>query len=297
MITREERMEVPAMHRRYCLSLLVLLVAVALLTACGGSSATDTPKPAAAIPTTAPTAAAASVAASSATAATRPAGSAAASSVAATTAPTTAASAAASGTRPASSAATGTTTAPTTAASAASAIAGTRPVGSITTGSVTPGGTTAAGSSAAGTGLTLFTDPSGRFSFSRPAAWTVGQSTSSGSIVQFNSANPIGVVDISTESVPASTTPSTYLDAALAEIKKSIPDAQQVGTLNLQLDSEPAVQIDYTGTVSGNTIYFSQIFALHKGTAYILTLGTQPADIDKMKQQAIVVIQTWKFLQ
>ena len=32
-------------------------------------------------------------------------------------------------------------------------------------------------------------------------------------------------------------------------------------------------------------------------TAYVLTLGTQPADIDKMKQAAIVIIQTWKFLQ
>jgi hypothetical protein len=97
--------------------------------------------------------------------------------------------------------------------------------------------------------------------------------------------------------VPTSATPDTYRAAALAEINKSIPDAHQVGTLNLQLGGEPAIQIDYTGTVSGSTIYFSQIFALHTGTAYVLTLGTQPADIEKMKQQAIVVVQTWKFLQ
>lgn len=285
------------MHRRYSLPLMMLLVLTALLTACGGGKATDTPKPAAttAAATTAPTAAAGSAAASSATSATRPAGS----SVAATTAPTTAAGSASavSGTRPASSAATGSTTAPTIAAGSGSAIAGTRPAGSATTGSVTAGSTTAAGSSAAGAGLTVFTDPKGRFSFSRPAAWTVGQSTTPDSIVQFNSTNPLGVVDVSTESVPGSIAPDKYLDAALAEIKKQIPDAQQIGTLNLQLDTEPAIQLDYTGTVSGNKIYFSQIFAIHKGTAYVLTLGTQPADIEKMKQSAVVVVQTWKFLQ
>lgn len=282
------------MHRRYCLPLLMLITAVALLTACGGSAATDTPKPAApttaaAAPTLAPTSAptsapttAAGSAVSSASAATRPAGSATTGSpAAATTAPTTAAA----------------TTAPTSPVGSASAGAATRPAGSATTGSVTAGSTTAAGSSAAGTGVTLFTDPKGRFSFSRPAAWTVGQSTSPDSIVQFNASNPLGVVDISTESVASGITPEKYLDAALTQIKQSIPDAQQIGTLSLKLDTEPATQIDYTGTVNGTKVYFSQIFALHKGTAYILTLGAQPVDIDKMKQSAVVVVQTWKFLQ
>ena len=135
--------------------------------------------------------------------------------------------------------------------------------------------------------LTVFTDPRGRFSFSRPTAWTVGQSTSTASIVQFNATNPLGVIDISTESVAASITPDTYRNAALTEIKKGIPDARQTGMTDLKLDTEPAVQIDYTGTVSGNIVSFSQVFALHKGTAYVLTLGTQPTDIETMKQQAI----------
>jgi len=145
--------------------------------------------------------------------------------------------------------------------------------------------------------LTLFTDPKGRFSFSRPAAWTVGQPTSADSVAQFSSTNPLGVVDISTEAVAGGTMPDRYLDAAFAEITKGIPDARQVGTTRLQLDTEPAIQIDYTGTVGGATIYFSQIFALHMGTAYVLTLGTQPADSDAMKQQALPIVQTWKFLQ
>ncbi|MHB8645574.1 MAG: PsbP-related protein [Thermomicrobiales bacterium] len=260
------------MHRRYALPVIALLLCTALLAACGGSTATNTPPaatntPQAAAPTIAPT-------------------------TAPTTVPTTAAASAAAATRPAA------TTAPTTAPTAASAVStatATRPASSAVTGT-RPAGTAAAGSAASGS-LTLFTDPKGRFSFSRPAAWTVGQSTATGSVVQFNSTNPLGVVDISTESVASGTTPDKYLAAGLVEIKKNIPDAQQVGTLNLQLDSEPAVQIDYTGTVNGSKVYFSQIFALHKGTAYILTLGTQPADINAMKQQAIVVVQTWKFLQ
>lgn len=260
------------MYRRFSPPLIALIALAALLTACGGSKATDTPKPAvptiaAAAPTTAP-----------ATAPTTAAGS--ASAVAATTAPTTAP-----------------TPAPTTApTAAATAVAATRPAGSATTGSVTAG-TTAAGSTAAGTGLTLFTDPKGRFSFSRPAAWTAEQSTTPGSVVQFNSTNPLGIVDITTGDAPSGVAPEEYHDRALVQIKKTIADAQEVGTLPLKLDTEPAIQIDYTGTVNGTKIYFSQIFAVHKGTAYVLTLGTQPADIDKMKQQAIVVVQTWKFLQ
>ena len=253
------------MHRRYALPIPALLIITALLAACGGSRAIDTPV--AATPTAAPTAL-----------------------------PTTAAASAAAVTRPASSAATNAPDAPTSAAGSASTLAGTRPANAITTGSA-PAGTTIAGSAAAGTGATVFTDPQRRFSFSRPAMWKVGQSTATNSVVQFDTTNPSGVVDISTEAVSASITPETYLNGALAEIKKGIPDARQVGTTQVHLDSESAVQIDYTGTVSGSTIYFSQIFALHKATAYILTLGTQPTDIDKMKQQAIIVIQTWKFLQ
>lgn len=257
------------MHRRSRQSALpipALLITMALLTACGGGKATDTPV--SATPTAAST------------------------TVVPTTAPTTAAASAAAATRPASSVATNATTA----VGSVAPLTGTRPANAITTGSA-PAGTTAVGSAGAGTSVTVFTDPHGRFSFSRPAAWTVGQSTAANSVIQFNTTNPSGVVDISTESVASGVTPEAYLSGALAEIKKGIPDAQQVGTTQVRLDTESAVQIDYTGTVSGTTIYFSQIFALHKGTAYILTLGTQPTDIDRVKQQAIVVIQTWKFLQ
>ncbi len=208
--------------------------------------------------------------------------------VAPTTAPTVAvgSASAASGTRPA-----GSTTTGTAAAGSASAVTGTRPAGSVTT------GTTAAGSTTAGAGVTVFTDTKGRFSFSRPSAWVPGQSSSLDTVAQFSVTDPLGVVDISTETVPGSTTADAYLQAALVQIKQTIPDAQQMGVTQLKLDTEPATQIDYVGTASGTKIYFSQIFALHKGTAYVLTLGTQPADIDKLKQQAIVVIQTWKFLQ
>jgi hypothetical protein len=254
------------MHRRYVWPIPLLLIVTALLTACGGSKAIDAPvvatptvTPTAAAPTTAPPAATASVAV----------------------------------TRPAPATATNTSM---TATGSASAVAGTRPANAITTGSA-PAGTTIAGSAAAGTGLTVFMDPQGRFSFSRPAAWTVGQSTATNSVIQFNTSNPPGVVDVSTEPVSSGVTPAQYFDGALAEIKKGIPDARQIGTTPLRLDTESAMQIDYTGTVSGGTIYFSQVLALHKGTAYILTLGTQPTDSDRMKQQAVVVIQTWKFLQ
>ncbi len=124
----------------------------------------------------------------------------------------------------------------------------------------------------------------------------VGESTSPDSVVQFNTTNPNGVIDISTEAAPSGVAIDKYLATAVAEIQKAIPDAQPVGSTPLQLGTEPAIQIDYTGTVRGVTISFSQIFALRASTAYVLTLGTQPADIDTMKRQAIVVVRTWTFL-
>ncbi|HEY8292829.1 MAG TPA: hypothetical protein VIG44_10090, partial [Thermomicrobiales bacterium] len=207
------------MHRRYMLPIPALLIVAALLTACGGGKTIDTPVPA--TPTAAPTTA--------------------------PTAPAPATASAATVARPASPAA---TNAPTSAADSASAFAGTRPASAITTGSA-PADTAIVGSVAAGTGVAVFTDPRGRFSFSRPAAWMVGQSSATNSVVQFNTTNPSGVVDISTESVSSGVTPEQYLDGALAEIKRGIPDARQVGTTQVQLDTEPAVQIDYTGTISG----------------------------------------------
>jgi hypothetical protein len=48
--------------------------------------------------------------------------------------------------------------------------------------------------------------------------------------------------------------------------------------------------------VGNNKLAFSQIFVAHKGNAYVLTLVSQQGTIDQAKQQAVVVVQTWKFL-
>jgi len=122
-----------ALNRRRFLALAGGAVGSAILAACGGSSATDTPKPATATtgaaPATAPAAAAPTTAAGSAAAATRPAGSA--------PSGTTTGSAAASTTAPATTAA-GT--------SAASSAVATRPAASA----VTANATSVTGSAAAG---------------------------------------------------------------------------------------------------------------------------------------------------
>ena len=261
------------MQPRYCLASIALLLLAALLAACGGSKATDTPPAATVAPTTAANAAVAT-GSSTAGVVTRPVGSAVTAVVTTSTSPVIA----------------------TVATGSAPAITGTRPAGSAVAASPVVGGTVAAGSPTV-TGPVLFTDPKGRFTFARPAAWTIGQPTTPTTVVQFNAANPLGVVDISTQDAPGGITVEKYRDLALIEIKKDIPDAQEVGTIPLQLGGEQAIQIDYTGTASGTKIYFSQIFAIHKSMAYILTLGTQPPDIDRLRQQATVIVQTWKFLQ
>jgi hypothetical protein len=273
------------MDRRAGLALIAPMVVLAVLVACGGGSATDTPTPPA--PTVVPTAAAA-------------------------LAPTATGSVA-QGTNPAGSATgvSGATAAPTTSTGSATSIPVTRPVGSATT---VIGGTAAAGSAAApgatgpassgvagtGTGTVApskpYTDQNGRFSFSRPANWTEEPPQQAEVAAQFTSMNPFSSVSVATQPLPPNVTPDQYAPLALARVKETIPDVALIGTTALTLGGEQAVQAEYTGTVSGIKLYFSQILTAHKGTAYVLTLAAQPADIDAAKQQAMIVIQSWKFL-
>ncbi len=135
-----------ALNRRRFLVLAGGVAGSAILAACGGSTATDTPKPAATTAPTTGTAPTASAGSSVATTGAAPtvAGSAPAAS-------TSAVNSAASGTRPAGSTTSGTTAA--NASTSGTGAAGTRSAGSaVTTGSVTSGTTTASGSVSAGAG-------------------------------------------------------------------------------------------------------------------------------------------------
>ncbi len=146
-----------ALSRRQFLTVAGSIAGSAILAACGGGTATDTPKP------TAPTTSAPTTAAPATSAPTAAAASPATTTGSATTASAsaTAAGSAASGTRPAASAASGATTTGTTVASGTGA-AGTRPTGSaVTSSSVTSGTTTASGSATAGAaGQTLVIEAS-----------------------------------------------------------------------------------------------------------------------------------------
>jgi hypothetical protein len=146
-------MQQPAVvGRRRFLALTGGVAASAILAACGGSAATDTPRPSTPTTGTAPTSAAASVASSP----TRAAGS--------TTTGTAAAGTTASGTTAAGSAVTGTRTAGITTGTsvtgttaAGSATTGTRPAGSVTTGTTAAGSATT-GTTTAGSGQVLAID-------------------------------------------------------------------------------------------------------------------------------------------
>ena len=192
------------------------------------------------------------------------------------------------------------TTPPPTATVTVAPATATRAAGSVTTGTTTVGtsttGTTAAGSTTAGAGLTTYTDPQGRFSFSHPAAWLQETSSAQSVAVQFTGTNPILSVNVVVGPLPPNISPDQYLPRALDQIKQTIPDVAVVGSTPLQVGGEQAIQVDYTGTVNNNKLSFTQIFVGHKANAYALTLVSQPADSDRAKQQAIVVIQTWKFL-
>ncbi len=161
-----------ALNRRRFLAVTGGMAASAILAACGGSSATDTPKPAAPA-TSAPTTAAASSVATTG-GATTAAGS-------ATTAGTTAAGSAASGTRPVGSTTSAATTSSTTAANASASgtgAAGTRPASSaVTTGSVTSGTTTASGSASAGTGGQTLVVEAAEYSFKTLGSIPAGATT------------------------------------------------------------------------------------------------------------------------
>jgi hypothetical protein len=251
------------MSRRYGFFFCAILLLTAVLVACGGTETpTDTPRPP--TPTTAPP-----------TATTGPP----------TATPTTAPTATPTVPPPTATP----TTAPPTATSTTAPTA-TRAASSATT------GTTAAGSTTAGAGLTTYTDAQGRFSFSRPSAWTQQSPPGQDIVVQFNGNSPLLSANIVVTPLPSAVSPDQYLPLVLNQLKTSFPDMATIGTTQTSVGGEQGTQIDYTATASGTKVYFSQIYVIHKGTAYVLTLACQQADVDQAKQQAGVVIQTWKFL-
>lgn len=144
----------------------------------------------------------------------------------------------------------------------------------------------------------VFTDPEGRFAFTKPQGWLPERPPDAAIIVQLNSDTPPGSFTVATESVVPGLTLPQYVDAGMAQVRKSVVDYQPGPRVrqSLRLGGEPAELIDYTATVSGTRLYFLQVIALHGDTAYVLTFNTQPNDRDAYVAQAQTALDTWRFL-
>jgi hypothetical protein len=141
-----------------------------------------------------------------------------------------------------------------------------------------------------------FTDASGRFSFNVPNGWWEDEPEDGDIVVQFQVPNPLATFYVVTMPMPDDIElddfiPSTF-DTFSAGFENFHPSSQQDAVVG----GEPAKQIDITATSNGHTVALSQIYTVHDGTVYVLTIATPSPSLNALKDQATQIIGSWEFL-
>lgn len=144
----------------------------------------------------------------------------------------------------------------------------------------------------------MFTDPRGRFAFTKPKGWIAERQSDPDIVVQLNSDRPPGSFTVSTEAVPPGIALAQYVEAGVTQVRGGVPGYEPGprGTQAATLGNEPAGLIDYFTTAGGTKLYFMQVIAVKGDTAYVLTFNTQPADTGPYLAQAQVILDSWRFL-
>ncbi len=147
--------------------------------------------------------------------------------------------------------------------------------------------------------LTTYKDPAHGFEVGYPSDWE--QKQAAGTVVAFLSPqegsddNFRENVNVVAESVPSSVDLEFYTDRTLDKLKNFISDMKVEESVSAKLGSEPAHRIIYTGTQSGVHARFLQVWALHSGTAYVVTYTGSIDGFDGFKDEADRMLDSFEF--
>ncbi len=115
-------------------------------------------------------------------------------------------------------------------------------------------------------------------------------------VVEFDSADPVGSFTVVTAALPDGATLDTFVPQALAQTQQRYVAVQTLGVQQVALGEDDARQVDFTGMSNGVRLSISQVYTVHEGTVYILTVATTPQSIGAFKGQMSDLIGSWAFM-
>lgn len=119
-----------------------------------------------------------------------------------------------------------------------------------------------------------FTDASGRFSFSVPDDWAEDEPDDGSIAVQFQVPHPLATFYVSTMPLPQDTSLEDFIPQVFAAFSAQFDDFSPAPVANTVVGGEQAKQVDIAAVASGQKVSLSEIFAVHDGTVYVLTIAT-----------------------
>lgn len=138
-----------------------------------------------------------------------------------------------------------------------------------------------------------YSDPGGRFSFSVPQQWT--QNTGSSAQAQFDAPNRQATMNVTLENVPAATTIDQYNTSAEAQLKRQLPDYQQVALDKVTVNGQQAYRRVYKATITGTgLVQLQQVYFISNGVAHIMTFASLPENFDRQSQTFNQIAGTYK---
>jgi hypothetical protein len=150
--------------------------------------------------------------------------------------------------------------------------------------------------------LIHYTDPQGRFSFDRPAAWQVVSRRVPRIAVQFTSSVSYGAFSVGDEPLPAGMDIDRYVAETIAALDQSL-----IGFQSGELARSPTIDfsigdtsrtIDFLSVGKSGTQYGIQTIVVRGQTAYVFDrtiLADHATDTDPFLIQADAVIRTLSF--
>ncbi len=142
-----------------------------------------------------------------------------------------------------------------------------------------------------------YQDARGRFSFEVPQGWEPGPASGAGIVVRYDSSEPLGLFNITSENLPAGITLDQYIQISVDKLRMQAPDATFAGDPSgLMLGGEPAKMLRYEATLSGSRLAVMQVAVIRDRTAYVLTFGTLPISADDYFPSGDVVLTSWRFM-
>ena len=140
-----------------------------------------------------------------------------------------------------------------------------------------------------------FSDDNGQFTFAIPDGWEQKTTKAKDVVAEFDSTDPLGSFTVALMPAPEDATLDDVMPGLIAKRQARYQSVIAVGTHPVTLAGEDGAQVDFTAISKGFALTVSEIYAIHNGTIYVVTIATQPRDAGVFMGQASYALGSWQF--